>query len=237
MDKLKEILDDFYCIFNIPIHFVDNNMNITYKIGYCEDTDKIINATSIYQDIRPNMLSVVDMTYFNNIHFITIPIVNQLPLYGYLIVGPFKSKYICNELNLPFKPLYCINYLSYILNDMFIKKFGKIKSYSHYINECLEYINKYYNIDLKIDDVCNHLSINKSYFCSLFKKETGYTFTAYLNNIRVEKSKELLVNSDLSILDVALKVGFNNHNYFSTTFKKIVGKNPLEYRKLSSLIA
>ncbi|MCC0782333.1 AraC family transcriptional regulator [Clostridioides sp. ES-S-0108-01] len=46
---------------------------------------------------------------------------------------------------------------------------------------------------MTVSDICNDLQLNKSYFCSLFKKESGYTFTNFLNKVRVEKSKKYLL--------------------------------------------
>ena len=79
--------------------------------------------------------------------------------------------------------------------------------------------------------LCKHLNLNKSYFCKIFKSETGYTFTNYLNIFRVEKSKNLLKNPNMSLLDVAVSVGFNSQNYYSSVFKKITNKTPLEYKQ------
>ena len=90
---------------------------------------------------------------------------------------------------------------------------------------------KNYAIEISIDEICNELNINKCYFCSIFKKETGLTFINYLNNYKIEKSKELLKNSNLSLLDISLSVGYNNQSYFSTVFKKITSQTPFEFRE------
>ena len=65
----------------------------------------------------------------------------------------------------------------------------------------------------------------------MFKKETGHTFINYLNNYKIEKSKELLKNTNMSLLDISLEVGFNNQSYYSTIFKKYTNMTPLEYRE------
>ena len=83
---------------------------------------------------------------------------------------------------------------------------------------------------IKIDDICSHLNINKSYFCRLFKSEMGLTFSQFLNAYRIERSKELLKKKEYSILDVAMEVGYNNHNYYSSLFKKFNKITPLDYR-------
>ena len=58
----------------------------------------------------------------------------------------------------------------------------------------------------------------------------GLTFSQFLNAYRIERSKELLKNKEYSILDVAMEVGYNNHNYYSNLFKKFNKITPLDYR-------
>ncbi|HBG2209848.1 TPA: helix-turn-helix domain-containing protein, partial [Clostridioides difficile] len=53
----------------------------------------------------------------------------------------------------------------------------------------------------------------------MFKKKSGYTFTNFLNKVRVEKNKKYLLKKDLSILDVTVLIGFNSQNYYSIIFK------------------
>jgi len=65
----------------------------------------------------------------------------------------------------------------------------------------------------------------------MFKKETGQTFINYLNNYKIEKSKNLLENTNMTLLDISLEVGFNNQSYYSTIFKKYTNMTPLEYRE------
>jgi two-component system, response regulator YesN len=69
------------------------------------------------------------------------------------------------------------------------------------------------------------------YFSVIFKKETGITYINYLTNIRVEKAKDLLLNSDLKVYEVAYEVGYDNPTYFSTLFKKLTGISPFDYKK------
>ena len=95
----------------------------------------------------------------------------------------------------------------------------------------LNILKKNYSNEILIDDICAELNINKCYFCSMFKKEIGLTFINYLNNYKIEKSKELLKNPNLSLLDISLSVGYNNQSYFSTVFKKTTSKTPLEFRE------
>ena len=101
---------------------------------------------------------------------------------------------------------------------------------SSHVSSSIAYIHKNYKDDIKIDDICSYLNINKSYFCRLFKKEIGYTFSDFLNKFRVEKSKDFLSNDEYSILDVAMSVGYNSHSYYSSLFKKFNNITPVDYR-------
>jgi two-component system, response regulator YesN len=79
-------------------------------------------------------------------------------------------------------------------------------------------------------DVAREIFISPSYFMTLFKKETGLTFTDYLTEVRIKAAKDLLRTSEKTITEIAFDVGFNNSNYFSNTFKKAAGLSAKEYR-------
>ncbi|WP_131039734.1 helix-turn-helix domain-containing protein, partial [Clostridioides difficile] len=61
----------------------------------------------------------------------------------------------------------------------------------------------------------------------MFKKKGGYTFTNFLSKVRVEKSKKYILKKNLSILDVAVLIGFNSQNYYSIIFKKFNNFTPI----------
>lgn len=63
---------------------------------------------------------------------------------------------------------------------------------SLHIRKAIDLLDANYSDDISLDDISRHLKINKSYFCSILKKETGKTFSQLVNEIRIEKSKELL---------------------------------------------
>jgi AraC-like DNA-binding protein len=68
------------------------------------------------------------------------------------------------------------------------------------------------------------------YFCKMFKKATGLKFTDYVSRIRVEKAKNLLLNRNLRVSEIAYEVGFQSLTHFNRVFKKILGLSPTEYR-------
>ena len=94
------------------------------------------------------------------------------------------------------------------------------------------YVEEHFADKILLEDVADVVGLNPVYFSSLFKKETGLNFSTYLSNVRMEKAKELLANTNDSIAAIAEAVGYPEQKYFSQQFKKIVGVNPIVYRKL-----
>lgn len=98
------------------------------------------------------------------------------------------------------------------------------------IRKAIAYISKNYSLNLTLEDVANHVHLNPAYFSTLFKQISGSSFREFLNIVRVEEGKRLLANTDYSIIDIAIAVGFDNQSYFSKVFKKYTGLTPKQYR-------
>lgn len=104
-------------------------------------------------------------------------------------------------------------------------------STNHWAIESVEnYILEFYNKDLKLTQLANLYFLNPDYLCRLFRKETGLSFSEYVNRTRIERAKELLELTSKEILDISTEVGFANVTYFNRIFKKITGVSPREYR-------
>ena len=87
----------------------------------------------------------------------------------------------------------------------------------------LEYIRKNYGKTIDMAEVSNHVSMNYSMFSSTFKEYTGDNFSTYLRKIRIEKSKKLLEKTDLSVNEIAQRVGFEDAR---RCLKRNVRKHP-----------
>ncbi|WP_157950124.1 response regulator transcription factor [Vallitalea okinawensis] len=107
----------------------------------------------------------------------------------------------------------------------------QLKRYGEEIGKTIQYLHLHYKDAIKLNEVAQHIGINDTYLCKLFKKETGKNFTDYLNEIRIQKAKELLVESNEPIYAIAELVGYNSESYFSRTFKKIENMSPKAYRR------
>ncbi|QJD82837.1 response regulator transcription factor [Cohnella herbarum] len=87
---------------------------------------------------------------------------------------------------------------------------------------------------LSREDVANHVFLNPDYLTRVFKKETGFSISDYMQQQRIEFAKRLLCDSRLSVSDIAVEIGYTNLSYFSTLFKRTTGLNPIDYRKQCS---
>ena len=97
--------------------------------------------------------------------------------------------------------------------------------------QLLAYINQNFNRIISLDDLTHFAHVSKTTLIDLFKELYGTTPIRYLNNLRMEKARELLANSDLSIGEISELVGFQSIHYFSRSFKEREGCTPLCYRK------
>lgn len=102
------------------------------------------------------------------------------------------------------------------------------------IRQAKQYIEEHYNEKIVLEDIAHIVDLNPVYFSVLFKKETGFNFTTYLVNIRMEMAKQMIRTSNKTIAAIADEVGYKDTRYFSQIFTKTVGVKPALYRKLHS---
>lgn len=98
------------------------------------------------------------------------------------------------------------------------------------INKAINILHKHYSELLTLSFVADKVAMNSSYFSDVFKIETGSTFTEYLLKVRIKKAKDLLLNPEFKVKEIAHMTGFSNPNYFSRVFKKVTGKSPNRMR-------
>ncbi len=99
------------------------------------------------------------------------------------------------------------------------------------IYKATEYIKTNYSQKISLSDVANYVFISESYLCKIFKSQLNCNFTDYINDIRIQKSKELLYDTNVPIVQISNCTGFGDQSYFTKVFKKKTGISPAEYRK------
>lgn len=92
------------------------------------------------------------------------------------------------------------------------------------------YIEDHQHEELSLNRVAKAVNMSSYYFCKMFKKAAGITFTDYVSRVRIEKSKNLLLNPNLRVSEIAYEVGFQSLTHFNRVFKNILSQSPTAYR-------
>jgi AraC-like DNA-binding protein len=98
------------------------------------------------------------------------------------------------------------------------------------ITKAKQFIREHHTEDLSLGQVAAAVHTSIFYFCKLFRKVTGTTFTEFVSRTRIEKAKNLLLNPNLRVSEIAYEVGFQSLTHFNRVFKKVIGESPTGYR-------
>ena len=96
--------------------------------------------------------------------------------------------------------------------------------------EISSFIDAHYREDISMQDAAAALRYSDAYFCKLFKQCFKVNFSAYLNEYRVNKARQLMLDPRLNMKDIGAAVGYSDANYFTRVFKRLTGQTPSEYR-------
>jgi two-component system response regulator YesN len=99
------------------------------------------------------------------------------------------------------------------------------------ISEIKAYVTKHYNEQISLADLAARFFISPYYLSQLFKRKTGGNYLNYLTQIRIDKAKELLENTDLKVYEVCQMVGYTDTQHFARMFEKLTGCKPREFRR------
>ncbi len=97
--------------------------------------------------------------------------------------------------------------------------------------KAIDYIKRNYMKNITLEEAANHVFLNPSYFSKIFKSEMNSTFVSYVNKVRINSSKNLLLDTSIPLTEVANLVGFEDQSYFTKVFKKATGATPGKYRE------
>jgi YesN/AraC family two-component response regulator len=99
------------------------------------------------------------------------------------------------------------------------------------MRQCISYIEDHYPEEIRLENLADMAYLSPEYFSKVFKRLTSQTPVEFINNVRMEKAKQLLAQSRQPVTEIANQTGFHDLNYFSRQFKKTTGKTPVEWRK------
>lgn len=105
------------------------------------------------------------------------------------------------------------------------------KAYGPQIQEAVHYLDEHLQEAVSLRETAEHLHLNASYLSVLFKEQTGLTFSEYVTRRRVQRAKELLAGTPLSVAEIAERVGYQTSRYFVKVFRDLEQMSPGQYRR------
>lgn len=99
------------------------------------------------------------------------------------------------------------------------------------ISQVYHFVREHFQRTISLEEIAATVNMTVPAFCRYFKKQSGKTFTQFVNEFRIVHACKLLSESSISITEVAFESGFSNFSHFNKVFRKITGKNPSAYRK------
>ena len=98
------------------------------------------------------------------------------------------------------------------------------------INEAILYIQENIHQSISLDEIANHVAYSPYHFSRLFKKQTGISPLYYVSSLRIQKAKEMLLKTNLTVRDIGLEIGQQSLGTFTTRFTERVGQSPAQFR-------
>ncbi len=229
-------------------------IDLTKKIPACDESAAVLSGKGknlLFQYINCtcelSAEDVINTIFFENGNLSNDPVtlfklVSQFVYAFYSVLNMVNINFeeICpiSQVEKEVESLYSIdqlkNYLANLLQNGQLQNTSVQNKGSSAIKVLQSYIETNFNQEITLKDLSDQVYLNPKYICELFKKEIGMNFNDYLTQKRIEKAKLYLMNPCNRISEISAMVGYNDNKYFSRLFKKIVGVNPSQFRKLHS---
>lgn len=202
--------------------FVDNT---PYERFVLKFTDKVLEP----------LIKIIGRDTFDELY--SYPVYNFTPeiqqkLYGIYCDMLYEYEHYTNESELILSGMLYNLIMTVIRHHLPVNpKDIELSGTDQSILSAMDYIEHNYLKDPSLCETAQHVGLSVSHFSRIFKQETGVSYSEYLNYIRVEHGRKLLLTTDLSISEIAQLSGFDNGNYFCNVTKKLLGCSPSQIRK------
>ncbi len=255
--KLQQIVNDISILSDISIGFWDadfnlicrkiksydfcaelqNNKEIKYKCA-CSDNELIERCKK--------SRSFEEHICHAGLYDATIPVIKNGLIVGYVIMGRVRcdkspsnfetdNEHLKELYNaMPYFTIAKIESLKSLLQDILFEN-AITYDCDEIIDKACAYIKNNIKEDLSISSLCSKLCVSKNYLYNGFKKYLDKTINEYITDLKIEKAKYLLTETNLPVYTICEEIGINNYTYFCRLFKKITNKTPTEYRKKQNI--
>ncbi len=219
---IKKLLEDV--ITGYEVMWEASNGNEALEIANTEVPDLVIT------DIRmPEMNGIDFITYFKKRH----PSISVIVISGhddFIYVREALKLGVKDYLLKPISRSDLASILQNIDNESSVKEGLSDPGESANISKIKDVIKKNLEKEITLHFISNALNLHPNYISQLFKQQTTIKLSDYIMQQRIDKSKELLTQTNLKIYDISYLVGYTNSKHFSVVFKKAVGVTPYQYR-------
>lgn len=193
--------------------------------------ERLQDINSYLKNIDPMKKDFIKSFYWN-----TISSINNIRIT--LLSGDGDKRLEYSELSGLYSLIEkCTNWeeLNMLLEESARSVTQKVNSYNNksiklVLRKAVDYLYEHYNEQITLNEVAEHAFVSTYYISRMFKREMGKNFVDFLNEIRIEKAKEMLKDVRYKTYEIAEKVGIPDAHYFSRMFKKYVGVTPTEFR-------
>ncbi len=216
---------------NLAFDGIDKVLCNTIKTGNEEDVVHIlgqINDKVIQTNLDPEYIKTFYWNLIYEINMIRISIKNL----------EVQDKDLSHDISSLYKLIdnaTQVKELQDLLEDVAMSVVHRINRYNkkninQILQKAMDYICENYTMSITLNELAEHTYVSTYYLSRMFKKELGKNFVEYLNEVRIDRAKELLKDNKYKTYEVAELVGIQDPHYFSKIFKKYVNMTPTEYK-------
>lgn len=235
LDTTIDLMDVYYPEIKVEENGYDYALEVLLltKVSY-GDLEKVIELynehikVSYFNKTGPNHLR-----YSKNTAIAFSTLLSRAIITGG--VDPDKALSLAKHYETRIEHVHTIDDLINVIDHMLVKYTNNVLQLSNInhvsvIKSASKYVHMHLSEPIRLNDVADYINLSPNYFSSLFKREMKLSFADYVNQTRIKESQYLLKTTDYSIYDIAITVGYNNQNYFTTIFRKFTGITPKQYR-------
>jgi len=246
---LHDDYEIFYLIEGERIYYINEEEYVVQKNSLVFIDKNIIHKTEVtdvdeYQRIvinfRDTLLSNEDQFFLLKL-FESGPHVISIPLDKRKIISTLIHKLYQEYID---EKQHSINYIRLLLTQLLIESNRLLQQQQlpeaiesgnnakqDEIARIIKYINTYYYDNISLSLLSQHFHLSEQYISRLFRKVTGGTIINYLNAVRVNEAKRLLLETDMKVIEISKTVGYSNNVHLWRVFKNLTGLSPAEYRE------